>query len=69
MEEIKSNLKEEMLKGIRGLQVTREGVRKDSEGIVLEFEVEVLPKKVTLGFLCYDVREHVLKPVRCYSCQ
>ncbi len=69
MEEIKANLKGGRLRGVRRLQVTREGVRKDSEGIVLDFEEEVLPKKVTLGFLSYSVREYVPKPMRCYSCQ
>lgn len=69
MEEIKNNLKGGTLKGVRRLQVTREGVRKDSESIVLEFEEEVLPKKVTMGFFSYSVREFVPKPMRCYNCQ
>lgn len=51
------------------MQVTREGVRKDSEHVVLEFEEEMLPKNVTLGFLSSSVREYVPKPMRCYNCQ
>lgn len=69
MEEIKSNLKGGTLKGARRIQVTREGERKDSEHVILEFEDEILPKKVTLGFLSYTVREYVPKPMRCYNCQ
>ncbi len=37
------------------LQVIREEVRKDSEHVVLDFEEEVLPKKVTLGFLSWPI--------------
>ncbi len=58
-----------ILKGARRLQVTREGVRKDSEYVVLDSEEEVLPKKVTLCFLSYSVREYIPKPMRCYNCQ
>lgn len=69
MEEIKANLKGGNLKGARRMQITRDGVRKDSELVILEFEEEVLPKNVTLGFLSYGVREYVPKPMRCYNCQ
>ncbi len=48
MDEIKSNLKEGILKGARQIQITREGVRKDSEYVVFDFEDEFLPKKVVL---------------------
>ncbi len=48
MDEIKSNLKGGILKGARQIQITREGVRKDSEYVVLDFEDEFLPKKVEL---------------------
>ena len=37
--------------------------------VVLDFEEEVLPKKVTLGFLSYTIREYIPKPMRCYNCQ
>jgi len=51
------------------MQITREGMRKDSELVILEFEEEVLPKNLTLGFMSYSVREYVPKPMRCYNCQ
>lgn len=69
MDEIKANLKGGSVKGVRRLQVNREGVRVDSESILVEFEDEVLPKKVTLGFMSYNVREYVPTPMRCYNCQ
>lgn len=68
-EEVKSNLEGGILKGAWGLQVTLEGAREDSEFVVLDFEEQVLPKKVTLSFLSYSVREYVPKPMSCYKCQ
>lgn len=58
-----------VLKSALRLQVTRGGVRNDSESVLLDFEEEMLPKKVTLGFWSYSVREYVPKPMRCYNCQ
>ena len=69
IEEIKTNIKGGVLKNAQRIQITREGVRKDSEYVVLEFEEEVIPKKVALGFISYSVREYVPKPMRCYNCQ
>lgn len=69
MEEVKTNLKGGNLKRARRLQVTRDGARKDSEYILLDFEEEVLPRKVTVGYLSYNVCEYVPRPVRCYNCQ
>ena len=68
MEEIKSNQIEGTVKGVRWLQVTLEGVRNDSESVLLEFEEVNLLKKVTPGFLSYSVREYIPKPMR-YYCQ
>ncbi len=68
MDEIKSNLRG-ILKGVRRKQIPREGVRKDSEYVVLDFEDEFLLKKVALGFLSHNVREYTPKPMRCYNCQ
>lgn len=69
MDEIKANLKGGSVRNVRRLQVNREGARRDSESILLEFVSEVLPKKVTLGFMSYNVREYIPIPMRCYNCQ
>lgn len=62
IEDLKSNL--------RGGKITvRDGTRSDSEGILIFFDDEVLPSKVTLGYLSYRVREYIPRPVRCYNCQ
>jgi len=34
----------------------------------LNYEEKSLPKKVTLGFLSYNVK-YIPKPMRCYNCQ
>lgn len=36
---------------------------------MLEFVEEVLPKKMTVGFLCCSVKEYIPKPMRFYNCQ
>ena len=71
IEEIKTNLQGGVLRNAWQMQVkvTREGVRKDSEYVVLEFEEEVIPKEVALGFMSYSIRECVPKLMRCYNCQ
>ena len=48
MEEIIANLKGGTLKSALRLQVTRGGVREDTESVLLEFEEEILPNKDTL---------------------
>lgn len=68
-DEIKANLKGGSVKNVRRLQVNRDGTKRDSESILLEFVGEMLPRKVTLGFMSYNVREYVPMPMRCYNCQ
>lgn len=46
MDEIKANLKGKRLKDARRLHVLREGVRKVSKSVLLEFE-EDIPKKIS----------------------
>ena len=43
--------------------------KRETEGIVIEFEGELLPKEVYLGFMKYNIREFVPKPMRCFNCQ
>lgn len=43
-------------------------MKTDSLSVVLEFE-KVLPKRVRMGYLSYDVREFIPAPLRCFKCQ
>jgi len=67
---------EEIIQEVKGgkvvkatrLQTQRKGVKTDSLSVVLEFE-KVMPKRVRMGFLSYDVRAFIPAPLRCFKCQ
>lgn len=69
MEEVKSNLKGGILLNAQRLQATREGTKVDSQSVVLQFEGENIPKRVTIGYMSYYVRPYISRPLRCYNCQ
>lgn len=69
MEEIKKSVKGGKIINAQRLKTTKEGVEKDSETVLFEFDEDNIPKKVFLGFLSYPVREFVPKPLRCFNCQ
>jgi len=56
MEELKRHLKGGEIVMAQRLKTTREGVKKDSETVLIEFEGENMPKKVYLGYMSYPVR-------------
>lgn len=68
MEEIKHEVKGGKVMKATRLQMTRNWVRKDGLSVLLEFE-NVMPKKIRMGYLSYDVREYSQAPVRCFTCQ
>lgn len=69
MEELKRHIKGGEIVSAQRLKVTREGVKRDSETVLIEFEGENMPKKVYLGYMSYPVRLYVPKPMRCFNCQ
>lgn len=69
MEELKRHLKGGEIVIAQRLKTTREGMKKDSETVLIEFEGEHMPKKVYLGYMSYPVRMYVPKPLRCFNCQ
>lgn len=69
MEEIKKNVRGGKVIKAQRLKTTREGRKKESETILIEFEEDNIPLKVFLGFLSYPVRVYVPKPLRCFNCQ
>lgn len=68
-DEIKANIKGGKIKEAKRLTMFKEGVRTETGSILLEFEGENLPTKVTLGYIAYSVREYIPKPLRCFKCQ
>lgn len=69
MEELKKNIKGAKVMKVQRMKTTREGVVKDSETVLIEFDEESIPKKVFLGFMSYLVRMFVPKPMRYFKCQ
>ena len=69
MEELKKHLRGGKIKNVQRMKATREGVKKDSETVLIEFDGQAIPKRVFLGFMSYPVRMYVPKPLRCFNCQ
>lgn len=64
----------EILENVKGAQVTDvvRFKRRDGAGdppILLTFKDGVLPQRVFLGSMVYQVREYIKPPLRCYNCQ
>lgn len=51
---------------VAGLQKWGES---DSETVLLQFTEEVLPAKVMVGYMSFNVRAYVPPAIRCYKCQ
>lgn len=68
MEEIIQEVKGGKVVKATRLQTQRQGVKTDSLSVVLEFE-NVMPKRIRMGYLSYDVREFIPAPLRCFKCQ
>lgn len=43
--------------------------REESRASKIEFEVAMLPKKVSIGYTIYYVTKYEFPPKRCYKCQ
>lgn len=69
MRELMENLKvrEGSVKSVK--RMTR-GVEKiETETVLVEFGKKEIPKEVYCGFVRYNVREYIPKPMRCFNCQ
>lgn len=51
------------------LQMLRKDVKTDSMSVVLELVENVMPEKVRMGHLSYDVKEFIPAPLLCFKCQ
>lgn len=69
MGELMKNIKGAKVVSVQRMKTSRDGEVKDTETVSIEFEEEILPKKVYLGFMSYPVRMFIPKPLRCYKCQ
>ncbi len=69
LEDLKSNIRGGKVIEIKRLQTRKGGERVDSLSILLVFQERVLPDKVRVGYMSYNVRAYVPPPLRCYKCQ
>lgn len=50
-------------------RMTRGIDKKETESVLIEFDCKDLPKEVYFGYIKYNIREFITKPMRCYNCQ
>ncbi|XP_035989752.1 uncharacterized protein LOC118561624 isoform X2 [Fundulus heteroclitus] len=69
LEELKKVMKGGEIIGIKRLQAFRNGEKMDSTSILLDFKDKILPDKVMVGYMSFNVRAYIPPPLRCYKCQ
>lgn len=69
MRELMENLKvrEGSVKSV--IRMTRGIEKMETETVLVEFGGKEIPKEVYCGFVRYNVREYIPKPMRCFNCQ
>lgn len=50
-------------------RMTRGVEKKETESVLIEFSGKKIPEELFFGFVKYNVREYIPKPIRCYKCQ
>lgn len=66
---VKKSVKNAKVKEARRLKTKREGALTDSLSILLTFDEPLLPSRVYIGFMSYEVRLYIPPPLRCFKCQ
>ncbi|XP_035994688.1 uncharacterized protein LOC118563661 [Fundulus heteroclitus] len=69
LEKLKRNIYGGEVRRLKRLLKTVDGEKIESFSILLEFQGDVLPDKVKIGFLSFSVRPYIPPPLRCYKCQ
>lgn len=69
MEGMCANIKNVKVSEAKRLKTKTEGVVCDSLSVLLTFEEEILPEKVFIGYMSYDVKMYIPPPLRCFNCQ
>lgn len=67
-EEIKKEIKGNKVSEVKRLLTRYQGKLVDSLSVLLQFEGD-MPQKVMIGCMCFNVREFIPKPLRCFKCQ
>lgn len=69
IEDILSNVTGAKVVKAKRLMYTKDGVKQESLSVMLQFNEEVLPVRVKVGYLSYQVRPYIPPPLRCFKCQ
>lgn len=68
-EEILKNLRGGSVVGVKRFKIRKDGEEMNSTAVLISFRKEILPHRVSLGFMAYQVKPYVRPPLRCYKCQ
>jgi len=68
-EEILENVSGAKVVKARRLLYLKNGTKQESLSILLQFQEEMLPTRVKVGFMSFQVRPYVPPPLRCFKCQ
>lgn len=68
IEEIKKEINGDRVTVVKRLPTRYQGKVVDSLSVLLQFEGD-MTQKVMIGCMCFNVREYIAKPLRCFKCQ
>ncbi|GBL76974.1 hypothetical protein AVEN_12639-1 [Araneus ventricosus] len=68
-DEFVSELELQKIIAARRITLKRDGKIVPTRHVILTFDTPVLPRKITAGYICCDIRPYVPNQVRCFKCQ
>ena len=66
--EIVEELSNQHVTAARRITVFRDGIKRETNTIVLTFNSAILPKSLKIGYLNVGVDLYIPNPLQCYSC-
>ncbi|GBL72876.1 hypothetical protein AVEN_128071-1 [Araneus ventricosus] len=67
--EIVSELEAQKVIAARRITLKRDGQIIPTRHVILTFDTPVLPTKITVGYICCDIRPYIPNSVHCFKCQ
>ena len=68
IEDIIEGLADQHVTNARRITVTRDGVKRETNTIILTFQTAIIPKTLKVGYLKVPVDLYVPNPLQCYTC-
>ena len=68
IEDIIEGLADQHVTNARRITLTRDGVKRESNTIILTFQTAIIPKTLKVGYLKVPVNLYVPNPLQCYTC-